>query len=456
MTDHEGGHDPGTDASRTDGQRATLRQRRQHSVRRYNGSDEPSADGPRDDSLDVDSPNGDSPNGGSLDVDSPSGGSLDGESPSVPGRAGAKQAALTHTVTGPGTRPPIRKKTVGGEDGALKKLAGAVSALSSRFRGGWSGEEPADSTAGPGTWACGEAAEQEWERELKLSLREAEVFDVARVCIGSPKGGIGKSSLAYAFAGAVARYTNLRVALVDVDPNFGSLRTLVPRPSQASVLDLAAEANEIRGLSQMRNYVSKNDKMGLDIVLGPAEEYELAAVEDLGAVYKAADAVLSEFYDVVIYDMGVGFRDPAIREVLDFCDEFVLAVDAEQVTNTMVARAIKYLETLEVGLSRHTSTLVINHLRPPAEESASAFSIREAHTSLLGHRRVTEIPYDAQMSQLLNDRSFDIEEQAMSTRLRVLLTVGAVLKCLQQNRPQAPGTAIPAEDGGGREAGSHH
>lgn len=282
-----------------------------------------------------------------------------------------------------------------------------------------------------------------------LSLREAEVGDVARVCVGSPKGGIGKSSLAYAFAGAVARYTNLRVALVDVDPNFGSLRTLVPRPIQASVLDLAYEANEIRGLSQMRGYVSKNDKMGLDVVLGPTEEYELAAIEDFGAVYKAADGVLSEFYDVVVYDMGVGFRDPAIREVLAFCDEFVLAVDAEQVTNTMVSRAIKYLETLQVGLSRHTTTLVINHLCPPEEESARATSIREAHSSLID--RITEIPYDPLMSQLLNDRSFDIEDLSTRTRLRVLITVGAFLKGLDDNRVRdaagtvfADGTTIPA------------
>lgn len=341
-------------------------------------------------------------------------------------------------------RPANRAKKVRSENSTIRKLAGAVSALSGRLRGAVADDQPTDSTAHRQPEVTGEVPEEEWERELKLSLREAEIGDVARVCVGSPKGGIGKSSVAYAFAGAVARYTNLRVAVVDVDPNFGSLRTLVPRPIEASVLDLAVEAGDIRGLSQMRNYVSKNETMGLDIVLGPTEEYELAAVEDLGAVYKRADAVLSEFYDMVVYDMGVGFRDPAIREILAFCDEFVLAVDAEQVTNTMVSRAIKYLETLEVGLSRHTTTLVINHLRPSAEESASASAIRQAHTSLLNHRRVTEIPYDARMSQLLNDRSFDIEEQSMSTRLRVLLTVGAVLKGIQENRNQdTSGILVP-------------
>lgn len=354
-------------------------------------------------------------------------------------------------------RPSTQAKKVRAENSTIRKLAGAVSALSGRLRDAVVDDEPTDSTAHRQPEVTREVSgvisEEQWEKELKLSLREAEVGDVARVCVGSPKGGIGKSSVAYAFAGAVARYTNLRVAVVDVDPNFGSLRTLVPRPIEGSVLDLAAEANDIRGLSQMRNYVSKNETMGLDIVLGPTEEYELAAVEDLGAVYKRADAVLSEFYDMVVYDMGVGFRDPAIREILAFCDEFVLAVDAEQVTNTMVSRAIKYLETLSVGLSRHTTTLVINHLRPSAEESASASAIRQAHTSLLNHRRVTEIPYDARMSQLLNDRSFDIEEQSMSTRLRVLLTVGAVLKGIQENRNQdtssilVPDATVP--DAGG-------
>lgn len=441
MSEYDANHGP-TNATGAPKPAQTLRQRRQQSVRQSrmgqgSGVPEPAAGEPEADSQAI------------------------GPRPEDGHRARTGTEPTANTVPdnavpdlSVGARTGNRAKKGRAEGSTIRKLAGALSALSGRLRGAVADGEPTDSTARRQPEVHGEIPEEQWERELKLSLREAEIGDVARVCVGSPKGGIGKSSVAYAFAGAVARYTNLRVAVVDVDPNFGSLRTLVPRPIEASILDLAAEDGDINGLSQMRNYVSKNETMGLDIVLGPKEEYELAAVEDLGAVYKRADAVLSEFYDILVYDMGVGFRDPAIREILALCDEFVLAVDAEQVTNTMVSRAIKYLETLSVDLSRHTTTLVINHLKPPDEESASASAIREAHTSLLNHRRVTEIPYDARMSQLLNERSFDIEDQALSTRLRVLLTVGAVLKGIQEHRNQntasvlVPEATVPDAGGG--------
>lgn len=432
MTDHYNGHESA--ATDADQQGLTLRERRQQAVRQNTSGPEHETVGPGTDSTQI---------GRRADNDYRAG-TGSGEPPGQPVQP------LTHVPPG-SSHPRGQAKKAPTDGGALRKLAGAVSALSDRLRGGSASVHDAAARAThpqPGSSGyltdSADLTEEQWERELKLSLREAELGDVARVCIGSPKGGIGKSSLAYAFAGAVARYTNLRVALVDVDPNFGSLRTLVPRPIQASVLDLAYEANEIKGLSQIRNYVAKNDRMGLDVVLGPTEEYELAAIEDLGAVYKAADAVLSDLYNVVVYDMGVGFRDPAIREVLAFCDEFVLAVDAEQVTNTMVSRAIKYLETLQVGLSRNTTTLVINHLCPPEEESARATYIREAHSSLID--RITEIPYDPLMSQLLNDRSFDIEDLSTRTRLRVLITVGAFLKGLGDNRVRnAAGTCLTME-----------
>ena len=298
----------------------------------------------------------------------------------------------------------------------------------------------ATSSAGAATTPSPESL----ERRLRLSLRETTVGGFARVCVGSPKGGVGKSSIAYAVAGAVAYYTNLRVCLVDADPNFGSTRLLVPTPVERSVVSLAEASGEIGSLSELRRYVSQNEQMRLDVVLGPERAHEITRFEDLGEAYGRIDAVLSRYYDLVVYDLGLGFRDPAIRRVVGLCNELIFVSDSEVVPNAVLADAVQYVANLGVDLGR--TTLVINHRLPPSDESTAAEQVRTAHQASL--RRVTEVPYDARMSQMLNRRSFHVEELDNPTRLGVLTTVAA---CLEGLREAKAGTKA---DAGGSTAGA--
>lgn len=269
---------------------------------------------------------------------------------------------------------------------------------------------------------------QEVERRLKLSLRETGVRDFCRVCFGSPKGGVGKSSLAYAVACALSDGTNLRVALVDADPNFGATRFLVPRPIRNSVLDLAEDADELQRLADLREYVSQNERMGLDVILNPVEAAQIAYVEDLADAYERIDSVLSRFYDLVIYDLGLGFRDPAIRRVLSLSDELIFVSDAEVIPNAQLSDALRYVEGLGVDLSR--TTLAINHRLPTSHESAPTPEIRANHASCV--RRVTEVPYDPAFSRSLNTRAFHIDQLDLPTRHGVLTTAGAALEGLRR------------------------
>ena len=287
------------------------------------------------------------------------------------------------------------------------------------------------------------------ERRLRASLRETTVGGFSRVCVGSPKGGVGKSSMAYALAGSVAYYTNMRVCLVDADPNFGSTRLLVPAPVERSVVSLAEAADEIGSLSELRRYVSQNEQMRLDVVLGPERAHEITRFEDLGEAYGRIDAVLSKFYDLVVYDLGLGFRDPAIRRVLGLCNELIFVSDSEVIPNAMLADAIQYVANLGVDLGR--TTLVLNHRLPPSDESAAAEQVRTAHQASL--RRVTEVPYDARMSQMLNRRAFHVEDLDVLTRLGVLTTVAACLEGLREAKtgtraigPRAIAGAGPAPE----------
>lgn len=264
------------------------------------------------------------------------------------------------------------------------------------------------------------------EHRMKISLRETALSNIAKVGVGSPKGGVGKSSTAYGIAGAAAYNTNMRVVLVDADPNFGSTRLLVPRPIQPSVVDLARDAHELDGLSDLRGYIAQNDKMRLDVVLGPTHAYELAEFDDLGAAYERIDRVLSRHYDLIVYDLGLGFRDPAIRQVLGLCNELMFVTDSEVIPNAMLADGIAYIQHLGVDLDR--TTLVINHRLPAQHESADTAHVREAADRAFRH--VTDIPYDDSMSQLLNRRAFHIESLSPETRRGILTTLAACLEGL--------------------------
>lgn len=273
---------------------------------------------------------------------------------------------------------------------------------------------------------------QEIEREVLRSLRDTGIEGFCRLAFGSPKGGVGKSSIAYAVAGAIAYFTNLRVCLVDCDPDFGATRYMVPDPLDYSVLDLAEDAEKLQRLADLRGYVSQNKHMGLDILLNPVEAAQISTVEDLARAYERVDGVLQQFYDLVVFDLGSGFRDEAIRRLLSLSDELVLVSDSEKIPSGQLPDALNYVEGLGIDLAR--TTLCINHGRRPSEESEDTAELRRRHSHRL--RSITEVEYDPDFSRLLNDREFHPASLALMTRLGVLTTAGVGLEGLRRDAYQ--------------------
>lgn len=268
---------------------------------------------------------------------------------------------------------------------------------------------------------------QEVERRLALALRETSIDGYSRIAVGSPKGGVGKSSIAYAVGCAIAYFTNIRVCVVEADPEFGATRSLVPRPVDYSIVELARDADELQRLSDIRNYVAQNERMRLDVVLNPSEATQKSSMGDLPAAYERMDAALSRFYDLVIYDMGIGFSHPQIQKILSLSDELLLVGDSEVVPNDIFADALNYIHGL--GFSLEDATLAISHRLPPTDESATTGLVKSEHAKKL--RRVTEIPYDASFSQMLNRRTFRVDALSLQTRLGVLTAAAASLEGLR-------------------------
>ena len=121
------------------------------------------------------------------------------------------------------------------------------------------------------------------------------------------------------------------------------------------------------------------------------------------------------------------------------CDQLLFVSDSEVIPNAMLKDAITYVANVGVDLSR--TTLAVNHRLPSTDESASTEALKTAHRSAV--RQVTEIPYDPEMSQLLNQRAFHIEELSGPTRLGMLTTVAACIKGIKETVEEAASIGVP-------------
>jgi pilus assembly protein CpaE len=113
----------------------------------------------------------------------------------------------------------------------------------------------------------------------------------------APKGGVGKTTLAFNLAVAMTQQGGLRTALVDGSFQFGDLRALLKVPQDApSLLDLPTDRVQESDFSE----VMWRDPSGIDILLAPprVEMAEMITPRDLDKVL----SLLRRVYNVVVID----------------------------------------------------------------------------------------------------------------------------------------------------------
>jgi pilus assembly protein CpaE len=129
------------------------------------------------------------------------------------------------------------------------------------------------------------------------------------VSLFSPKGGVGRTTLAYNLA--VALGVEHRVCLVDGSMQFSDLRGLLRVPAVApSIVDLPTDRIREQDLAD----VTWRDPSGIDILLAPprVEMAEMVTVRDI----EKALSILRQLYEFVIVDTRAALSD----DVLVFLD----------------------------------------------------------------------------------------------------------------------------------------
>jgi pilus assembly protein CpaE len=151
------------------------------------------------------------------------------------------------------------------------------------------------------------------------------------ISLFSPKGGVGRTTIAYNLG--VALGANHRVCLVDGSLQFSDLRGLLRVPASVpSIVNLPTDRIKESDVGE----VAWKDPSGIDILLAPprVEMAEMVTVRDLEKVL----SILRQLYEFVIIDTRAGLGD----DVLVFLDASdlilqVLTFDSMAIRNLAMA-----------------------------------------------------------------------------------------------------------------------
>jgi len=191
------------------------------------------------------------------------------------------------------------------------------------------------------------------------------------ISLFSPKGGVGRTTIAYNLAVALGK--DHKVCLVDGSLQFSDLRGLLRVPANApSIVNLPTDRIREVDVSE----VAWKDPSGVDIILAPprVEMAEMVTVRDL----EKALSMLRQLYEFVVIDTRAGLGDDVLV-FLDASDVIlqVLTYDSMAIRNLAMAReafdAIGYPSSkLAIVLNRADST---GGISKPDVESALGASV---------------------------------------------------------------------------------
>ncbi len=182
------------------------------------------------------------------------------------------------------------------------------------------------------------------------------------VAVFSPKGGVGRTTIAVNLAVVAATELNKKVVLVDGSFQFGDVAVLLNlNPKDKSMFELVSDLEAGGEVDAVDTYTVTHSS-GLHVVLAPPSPEMADAITPAGV--KHVVEALRQRYELVIIDCAAWFNDTTLG-ILDLAD-IVLTVLTLEITSIKnirlfleVAEKLGYEDKVRLVLNRADTTLGI-------------------------------------------------------------------------------------------------
>lgn len=204
------------------------------------------------------------------------------------------------------------------------------------------------------------------------------------ITVFSTKGGVGKTMIASNLSAYLAKETEARVVVIDLDLQFGDIGVMLNLRPEQTIYDCATIAT---GLNEelMEKFLTRHGS-GAQALLAPMQP-ELADLVTADQLKKIL-AVLKRSADIIIVDTPASFNDHVLT-LLDQTDELVLVGTMDVPTIKNLKLCLETLQTLEFPDEK--VSLVINRAHERVglkqQEIESALEL-EASAAIPADRRI--------------------------------------------------------------------
>jgi pilus assembly protein CpaE len=174
------------------------------------------------------------------------------------------------------------------------------------------------------------------------------------IAIYSPKGGVGKTTVAANLAVAL-HSPETPAVIVDANLQFGDVQVFFNERGRTSIVDLAPNVESL-DTELVEDVVLHHQSSGVDIVAAPPtpEDGEQVTGSNLVKVLQ----FLARMYSYVIVDTNSYLADQTI-ETLDACDLMVL-ISSQDIPAIINTRSVLQLLITRLGVSKEKVLLVMN------------------------------------------------------------------------------------------------
>ncbi len=182
------------------------------------------------------------------------------------------------------------------------------------------------------------------------------------VVVFSGKGGVGKSVIAVNLAAALRGGGDRRVALVDLDLQFGDVAVLLGLEPTRTIADVVPVFPNVDG--PFLGSLMPEAAGGLRVLAAPLSP-ELADLVT-PAIVRTCLEILRQAFDFVVVDLSQNLNDVTL-DAMERADQLLLVIDKEVPAIKDAKLAFRLFEHL--GFAREKITLVLNRGDAPSEVS---------------------------------------------------------------------------------------